>query len=879
MQRKTEVNNPIVIDNNEFIDIHKCFELISENIDYGIIVQNIDKDYKVEYINRSALEYLGCKLEEFREKYNNDIFSFIYKDDIERLKENLILASKNKKDFNFETRIINKDGALQWIAGKTRITIYNNKYVAISSFKDITKEKTISNNLRINEERLRVAFSQTKNVIFDYNAKDKSIEFLDENNIYGLNRVVTDIPQSIIKKDLIEPESVDDFMKFFHQVDSGVDNASCTIKAKLPNGNIVWGKISIRSVFDESNRYIKGVGIIQDITSEKEIENKYRKEEIYRSVMLNEALIVYEANVTKNKVIRGVDYGKDEFNIENIKCYEDMILILAEKVVHKEDKKKYLEHYLRNNIISKYHEGIDEINIEYRRLQSNNEYVWVSCTTHILKDPLTNDIVIFTYEKNINDKKIKEISLKYEAERDLLTELYNKKTTQRLINDIISRSNEKTTHAFLIVDLDNFKSINDRYGHIFGDAILSEIGNRLKAMFRRDDIVGRIGGDEFVIFLNNIDSVEICREKANKICDMFREVNKGIELFSPSGTVGVSIYPKDGDNFITLYEKADSALYFAKGLGKDRYFFYDKDIVGEKRKKITNTDEELNTNKKNFRNNVLEYIFKILYHSKDLSIAIESVLKLVINHFNFDRGYIFESTKDNLYINNTFEFCVKDIESQKKELQNIKYEDLEGYEKYFEENNIYISRSSGYNVKNDLEDKKIKLRIQCAMRPKGDFMGFIGFDDYETNRIPTNEEIATIQTVAEILGTFLASKRSEEEAIDALSVLEKVMDNLDTFTYVVNPKNHEIVFVNKRTKEMFEDLEIGDKCYFKLKGFHEPCEDCPIKKLSYDEYYLKTNLFNEKYEVWSEATISYINWINNEGVCLVHYPDISAFVR
>ena len=271
---KHETNNLDKIKEKKYEDFQRAFELISQNIDYGIAIQNIEKWDKVEYINNKALEYLGCTLKEFKEIYNSNIFNFIYYEDKDKLKEIYKLAIANKKEFNYEVRIVsNKD--LQWISGKIMFANIKDRYIAINSFNNITQEKLMTNDLKISEERFRIAFSQTKDMLFDYNAKEKSIEFLYENNSLGLNKIVYNIPQSIIEKELIEPQSIDDFMRFFHLVDSGVESAACIVKAKLVNGSIAWGKISIRSVYDENKRYIKGVGIIEDITSEKEIENKY----------------------------------------------------------------------------------------------------------------------------------------------------------------------------------------------------------------------------------------------------------------------------------------------------------------------------------------------------------------------------------------------------------------------------------------------------------------------------------------------------------------------------------------------------------------------------------------------------------------------------
>ncbi len=118
--------------------------------------------------------------------------------------------------------------------------------------------------------------------------------------------------------------------------------------------------------------------------------------------------------------------------------------------------------------------------------------------------------------------KNEEIRLKLKAERDTLTGLYNKGTTEKLINDFLNSEEASLgMHAFLIVDIDNFKSVNDNLGHVFGDKVLFEVSKNLKPIFRKDDIVGRIGGDEFIVFLKIFSLLRISKE-SRKICDIFR---------------------------------------------------------------------------------------------------------------------------------------------------------------------------------------------------------------------------------------------------------------------------------------------------------------------------------------------------------------------
>ncbi len=149
---------------------------------------------------------------------------------------------------------------------------------------------------------------------------------------------------------------------------------------------------------------------------------------------------------------------------------------------------------------------------------------------------------------------------------DSLTGAYNRAATESFIHSYLD-TNSKNMHGFLMLDLDNFKIINDTFGHICGDEVLRETAKVLHAFFRRGDMIGRLGGDEFVVFLPNIQNERTVLEKAQKLCEemqkrVFTEYKLNVSI-----SVGACI-SKDCSCFLDLYSKADRALYDAKQAGK-----------------------------------------------------------------------------------------------------------------------------------------------------------------------------------------------------------------------------------------------------------------------------------------------------------------------
>ena len=160
------------------------------------------------------------------------------------------------------------------------------------------------------------------------------------------------------------------------------------------------------------------------------------------------------------------------------------------------------------------------------------------------------------------------------AELDGLTGAYNKRATEAYINKILTQMpDEKGT--FVILDVDKFKDVNDRYGHAAGDIVLHELAKTFFRHFRKDDIIGRIGGDEFVIYMRNTESKEIASARVKNLIENvrslpFEEMNGNHVTIS----VGIAFVPEAGNCYMDLYKNADTALYETKQNGRDGYHVY-----------------------------------------------------------------------------------------------------------------------------------------------------------------------------------------------------------------------------------------------------------------------------------------------------------------
>lgn len=181
-------------------------------------------------------------------------------------------------------------------------------------------------------------------------------------------------------------------------------------------------------------------------------------------------------------------------------------------------------------------------------------------------------LVIYIIFRNNKEKA----ELLRTAQRDALTGVYNKENTQKVIDSILREKNPSAFHGFLIMDMDHFKKVNDVYGHAVGDKVLQMFGDFLKAQFREQDVIGRIGGDEFVALLYNIGSRENMESRIKDIQKKIGELHVDeMEGNQFTLSAGIAFAPQDGDTFMELYQKADLALYQTKRGGRNGYRIYE----------------------------------------------------------------------------------------------------------------------------------------------------------------------------------------------------------------------------------------------------------------------------------------------------------------
>ncbi|MBN1069022.1 diguanylate cyclase [Clostridium botulinum] len=287
-------------------------------------------------------------------------------------------------------------------------------------------------------------------------------------------------------------------------------------------------------------------------------------EESYRVIMEQTDDIIFQWDIN-NDIISYSDNWNHKFNYKLNLQGKDLRTL---NIIYEEDREKF------NSIIAEIKNTNEYRECEVRlRKNYNGEYIWCKVRINLILDDNNKPIKAIGLITDIDNEKRENEKLIFKAERDSLTEIYNKITAQNMIEEYINKSKKDDRHALFIIDIDDFKSINDNLGHLTGDSVLKDISIKITEIFNENSIIGRIGGDEFIVFLKSIQSDEFVCEKANELVSGFRENYTGEDgIYKVSGSIGIAMYPKDGMNFEQLFLSADKALYFAKKQGKDTYY-------------------------------------------------------------------------------------------------------------------------------------------------------------------------------------------------------------------------------------------------------------------------------------------------------------------
>lgn len=414
----------------------------------------------------------------------------------------------------------------------------------------------------------------------------------------------------------------------------------CTYRVVSWTGELYWVWISAEIKRDQDN----GVwlhGMFHDITREKRNQEQLAiSEQRYEIVLAQMQDIVFELDCETQEIYYSPNFEKKFGYSVSSDGFPDSMF--ESDVIYEEDKAP-----LRRKF-QQLRQGENAMRQEYRIKNRDGAYLWVEIHATSIRDESGKLLRILGIIKDINSRKQEILEIRKTAVVDSLTGLYNRGECIRRIEEYIGQSSSMA--AFLLIDVDNFKQVNDTMGHAYGDSVLAELAQGLRALFRQSDIIARLGGDEFVVFMTGLREKDHILSKVNGILQFLHSYKNAPTVCSLSCSIGCSIYPEHGTTFSTLLHKADAAMYHAKKQGKAQYYLYEEGRIpgfGENGEILPRI-----TMQKSFHDQIIEYVFRFFIEHPENETAIPVLSGQLGAVFHMDRISIYEKA-DGLY-QNTF---------------------------------------------------------------------------------------------------------------------------------------------------------------------------------------------------------------------------------
>jgi diguanylate cyclase (GGDEF)-like protein/PAS domain S-box-containing protein len=251
------------------------------------------------------------------------------------------------------------------------------------------------------------------------------------------------------------------------------------------------------------------------------------------------------------------------------------------KIVHPDDRER-----VRACLLQPFRS--DAFSCEYRVVRPDGSERCLEDRLRVIRGPQGAGLRIDGIATDITERKSHAERIVYQANHDALTGLPNRNLLNDRIEQALALARRSGQHvAVLFMDLDGFKFINDSYGHPFGDALLCTVAARLQVVVRESDTVARLGGDEFLILLPSLDRAEDARQVASKVLDAFKvQISQGGRDLHLSASIGISVFPDDGDDGALLLQHADVAMYQAKAKGRNRFQCYASEMGTQAQERV-----------------------------------------------------------------------------------------------------------------------------------------------------------------------------------------------------------------------------------------------------------------------------------------------------
>lgn len=407
------------------------------------------------------------------------------------------------------------------------------------------------------------------------------------------------------------------------------------------------------------------------------------------------------------------------------------------------------------------------------------------------------------YIRNITLEKAKEKSLRQQAQRDSLTLLYNNMTGKALIDQYLREKDPYASCGLLVIDVDFFKNVNDRYGHLFGDKVLQELAHLLQTLFSKKDILVRTGGDEFLVFLKDVDHATLLN-KTRQLSESVRKIPFSENDYCLTCSIGACFLPENVSGYLysQLFENADWALYQAKENGRNQYVFCD-DLrrYTEPTPHVAHLDAagpELDT--RYLHNDLISTAFEIFEKTSRFEDAIDLFLKVVGIRLQLDRITILSTNIKERRHTKLFQWLAPKAFSALADTVSFTKEDFLTLFQSYDENGIAVLQHDNLSMYSPAAQARlmqggVKTAVYTAIYSEGEYQGAVAYIVCGSKRFWTTQSRRELGELTKIITAYL-TRHLAANAIDGGRITAPDFDRLTgllSFTRFREEVEHKIV--------------------------------------------------------------------------------------
>lgn len=479
---------------------------------------------------------------------------------------------EEKGEFIHEYRLQKKTGEYIWVRENGKYSLADPKkkrWVALCI--DITETKTAEEKARYNEQLAAIALESTNISIWEYDyASNCIIQGQNSIKVHGFDAIVHNVPEMLVETGYVHPDSAEELLNMYDDLRNGVPKVEGIFQMRIGSGEEYrYEQIHYTNTFDKDGKPYRAIGISNDVTEQRTTIARYQREIDFNKALSPDIYATARLNITQEEIEEiHSDIPKEQEFLKDV-TFRTLPELPGVLRGTGDEVKEFFAALSCERIRELNDRGERVVTYEFMG-ELRGRPSWVRFEMHLTKDPHNDDLLAFIYFRDI-DKQHREMErLKELAKRDQMTGLYNHDTTIKLIKRYLAQNGEGKAHALLVIDINKFKKVNDIYGHMQGDMIIVEVARRIQSVFRRDDIVGRVGGDEFMVLVKDIASGDLVQKKV-------RELEQEIHfrfccddrMMEVGCSVGMALYTGPGMSFEELYRQADAAMYEAKSAERD----------------------------------------------------------------------------------------------------------------------------------------------------------------------------------------------------------------------------------------------------------------------------------------------------------------------